>query len=199
MEPYYLIMRIPGEEKEEFVLLLPFTPKDRPNMVGWLAARSDPPNYGTLISFEFPKDIQIDGPQQVEARIDNDTVISPQFTLLCQEGSTCIRGNLLVIPMGESLLYIEPLYIQAEALEFPELKRVIAVTKDRVVMEDSLAKALAKVVGPGAALPLEPGETEVVIPEELQRFIDSLGDGILSLQDELANLEEALKGVVGGQ
>ena len=201
MEPYYLIMRIPGEEREEFVLLLPFTPKDRPNMVGWLAARSDAPNYGTLISFEFPKDIQIDGPQQVEARIDIDPVISPQFTLLCQSGSTCIRGNLLVIPMGESLLYIEPLYIQAEALDFPELKRVIAVTKDKVVMEDSLAKALARVVGPGVALPPEPGAPPsgppVVIPEELREFIDSLGDGILSLQEELSKLEEALTGLKG--
>ena len=199
MEPYYLIMRIPGEEREEFALLLPFTPKDRPNMVGWLAARSDAPNYGTLISFEFPKDIQIDGPQQVEARIDIDPVISPQLTLLCQEGSTCIRGNLLVIPLGESLLYIEPLYIQAEALAFPELKRVIAVTKDKVVMEDSLAKALAKVAGAGEAPPSEPGaplsEPPVVIPEELQEFIDSLGGGLLTLQEELDKLEEALKGL----
>ena len=90
VEPYYVIMKLPGEEKEEFVLLTPYTPKDRPNMVGWLAARSDGENYGRLLAFNFPKDRQVDGPEQVEARIDNDQDISAWFTLRCAEGSTCI-------------------------------------------------------------------------------------------------------------
>ena len=116
--------KLPGEEdleesEAEFVLLLPYTPNNRPNMVGWLAARSDGDNYGKLAAFNFPKDRQVDGPEQVEARIDIDTDISKEFTLLCQEGSFCIRGNLLVIPIGESVLYAEPIYLQAEGVDFP--------------------------------------------------------------------------------
>ena len=108
VESYYVIMKLPGEDREEFVLLLPYTPNQRQNLIGWLAARSDREHYGNLVAFNFPKDRQIDGPEQVEARIDNDQDISAWFTLRCSEGSVCIRGNLLVIPIGESLLYAEP-------------------------------------------------------------------------------------------
>ena len=143
VEPYYVIMKLPGEDTEEFVQLLPYTPSQRQNLIGWLAARSDGENYGKLVAFNFPKDRQIDGPEQVEARIDNDQDISAWFTLRCAEGSICIRGNLLVIPIGDSLLYAEPVYIQAQGVEFPELKRVILATANRVVMENSLGLALA--------------------------------------------------------
>ena len=98
VEPYYVIMKLPGEEREEFVQLLPYTPNQRQNLIGWLAARSDGENYGKLVAFNFPKDRQIDGPEQVEARIDNDQDISAWFTLRCTEGSTCIRGQ----PAGHS-------------------------------------------------------------------------------------------------
>ena len=106
MEPYYVIMKLPGEEKEEFVLLMPFTPLDKPNLVAWIAARSDNDRgqYGSLVSFIFPKGTPVDGPEQIEARIDNDFTIKQQFTLLCQRGAKCIRGNLLVIPL--SLIHI---------------------------------------------------------------------------------------------
>ena len=107
VEPYYVIMKLPGEETEEFVQLLPYTPSQRQNLIGWLAARSDGENYGKLVAFNFPKDRQIDGPEQIEARIDNDQEISAWFTLRCSEGSACIRGNLLVIPIGDSLLFVE--------------------------------------------------------------------------------------------
>ncbi len=147
VEPYYVIMRLPGEENEEFVQLLPYTPNQRPNMIGWLAARSDGENYGKLVAFNFPKTLQVDGPEQVEARIDNDQEISAWFTLRCSEGSICIRGNLLVIPVGNSLIYAEPVYIQAQGVQFPELKRVILATANRVVMEDSLGLALAQLTG----------------------------------------------------
>lgn len=146
MEPYYLIMRLPGEKKEEFILLTPFTPFSSPNMVAWLAARSDNPHYGDLMVFMFPRGLQVDGPFQVEARIDNDPIISPQLTLLCETGSECIRGNLLVIPLenGEenSVLYVEPLYLRAETLQFPELKRVLAADSSSVVMAPTLDEAL---------------------------------------------------------
>ena len=147
VEPYYIIMKLPGETKEEFVLLIPYTPNERQNLIGWLAARSDGENYGKLVAFNFPKDRQVDGPAQVEARIDNDQDISAWFTLRCTQGSSCIRGNLLVIPVDESILYAEPVYIQADGVSFPELKRVILATGDKVVMEDSLDEALASLTG----------------------------------------------------
>ena len=147
VEPYYVIMRMPGEATEEFMLLLPYTPSKRQNLIGWIGARSDGDNYGKLVAFNFPKDRQVDGPEQVEARIDNDQDISAWFTLRCAEGSTCLRGNLLVIPIGTSLLYAEPVYIQAEGVPFPQLKRVILATADKVVMEDSLGLALAALTG----------------------------------------------------
>ena len=152
MEAYYLIMRLPGEAKEEFVLLLPFTPLNKPNLVAWLAARSDGENYGKLVAYTFPKDKQVDGPQQVEARINNDPLISQQFTLWGQQGSKIIRGNLLVIPMETSLLYVEPIYLQASSLAFPELKRVVVAINDRSpAMETSLERALAVVLGQAQA------------------------------------------------
>ena len=147
VEPYYVIMKLPGNEKEEFVQLIPYTPTNRPNMVGWLAARSDGDQYGNLVAYNFPKDRQVDGPEQVEARIDNDQDISAWFTLRCAEGSTCIRGNLLVIPIGDSILYAEPIYIQAEGVSFPELKKVILATAEKVVMGDSLDDALYMLTG----------------------------------------------------
>ncbi len=210
VEPYYVIMKLPGEEREEFVQLLPYTPNQRQNLIGWLAARSDGENYGKLVAFEFPKDRQIDGPEQVEARIDNDQDISAWFTLRCTEGSTCIRGNLLVIPIGDSLLYAEPVYIQAEGVDFPELKRVILATADRVVMEDSLGLALAALTGEGSlvdvgqpeAAPEEAPAPTTAPVDDVGRQIDILSETIIGIKDDLASLEEAverLKQLTGGE
>ena len=212
VEPYYVIMRLPGQEEEEFVLLMPYTPSQRQNLVGWLAARSDGENYGKLVAFNFPKDRQIDGPEQVEARIDNDQDISAWFTLRCSEGSTCTRGNLLVIPVGNSLLYAEPVYIRAEGVNFPELKRVILATGDKVVMEDSLGLALAELTGVGSLVNVgepEPARTDEssapgtpVIGSELQQRIQVLVDAIDELKLDLDSLDEAverLKELTGGE
>jgi uncharacterized protein len=138
VEPYYIIMKLPGERKEEFVLMTTFTPIKKDNMIAWLAARSDDENYGKLLLFKFPKDKLVFGPSQVEARIDQDSEISQQLTLWSQQGSRVTRGNLLVIPIEDSLLYIEPLYIQAEQGQLPELKRVIVSDGNKVVMEQNL-------------------------------------------------------------
>ena len=210
VEPYYVIMKLPGEETEEFVQLLPYTPNQRQNLIGWLAARSDGENYGKLVAFNFPKDRQIDGPEQVEARIDNDQDISAWFTLRCSAGSTCIRGNLLVIPIGDSLLYAEPVYIRAEGVDFPELKRVILATAGRVVMEDSLGLALAELTGerslvdvgqPEAARAEAPAATTA--PEDdVGQQINVLAETIIGIKDDLALLEEAverLKQLTGGE
>ncbi len=140
--PYYVMMVLPGETEEEFVLLQPFTPRTKQNMVSWMAARMDGDRYGDLLLIAFPKDKLVYGPSQIEARISNDPVISAQITLWDQAGSDVIRGNLLVIPVEDSLVYVEPLYLQAEQGAIPELARVIVAYGDYVVMESDLKTAL---------------------------------------------------------
>jgi len=152
LEPYYVIMRLPGEEQEEFALMLPFTPTQKDNMITWLAARSDGDKYGKLIAYNFPKDKLVYGPRQIEARIDQDAAISEQFTLWSQKGSQVIRGNLLVIPIEKSILYVEPIYLQAERGQLPELRRVVVVSGDLVAMEKTLAESLNAIY---AGLPTE--------------------------------------------
>jgi uncharacterized membrane protein (UPF0182 family) len=156
MQPYYTIMRLPGEAREEFILMLPMVPNKRDNMIAWLAARCDGPAYGTLIEFAFPKDKLLYGPAQIEARIDQDTTISQQLSLWNQTGSRVIRGNLLVIPIDDALLYVEPLYLRAENRELPELKRLIASVGERVVMNTTVDALLADLF-PGAPKPAPGG------------------------------------------
>ena len=143
MAPYYIMMRLPGEPRAEFFLMLPMVPSQRENMIAWLAARCDPPDYGKLIVYEFPKEKLVYGPFQIEARINQNTEISQQISLWNQMGSRVIRGNLLVVPIENSILYVSPLYLRAESGQLPELKRVIAAYGDRVVMEETLPAALA--------------------------------------------------------
>ncbi|NJM70045.1 MAG: UPF0182 family protein [Scytonema sp. RU_4_4] len=147
MQPYYMIMRLPGAAKEEFIQILPFTPANKDNMIAWMAARSNSKEYGKLLLYEFPKQKLIFGPRQIEARIDQEPQISQQFTLWSQVGSKVIRGDLLVIPIDQSLLYVEPVYLRAEQGELPELKRVIVVYDKAVVMEETLEKSLAAIFG----------------------------------------------------
>ncbi len=156
MPPYYMILRLPGEPSAEFVLMLPMVPSQRENMIAWLAARCDPPDYGKLIVYTFPKEKLLYGPFQIEARIQQNTEISQQISLWNQMGSRVIRGHLQVVPIENSILYVSPLYLRAESGQLPELKRVIAAYGDRVVMEETLDAALAalfKETTPAAALP----------------------------------------------
>lgn len=147
IEPYYTIMRLPGESREEFILLLPFTPNKRDNMRAWLAARSDPPNYGKLIALNFPKAKLIYGPKQIDARIDQDPVISQQLSLWNQRGSQVIRGSMLAIPIEASLLYVQPLYLAAERGSLPELKRVVVAFGNQIAMEETLEQSLDRIFG----------------------------------------------------
>ena len=172
MAPYYIIMRLPGEERAEFFLMLPMVPSQRENMIAWLAARCDPPDYGKLIVYEFPKDKLVYGPFQIEARINQNTEISQQISLWNQMGSRVIRGNLLVIPIENSLLYVSPLYLRAETGQLPELKRVIAVYGDRVVMEETLAGALPPSSRNPLRLPhLHRGQPDIrpEVPRQIER------------------------------
>ena len=159
VEPYYTILELPGEENPEFVLILPFTPTTRDNMIAWMAGRSDGDNYGELVVFLFPKDRVVFGPMQIETRIDQNTLISQQLALWDQRGSRVVRGNLLVLPVNDSILYVEPVFLEAEQSQLPELARVIVGFGERVVMEPTLEEALVAIFGAHDPSGLEaPGE-----------------------------------------
>ncbi len=217
LAPYYVIMNLPGEPQPEFALILPFVPGTRDNMIGWLAARNDQPHYGRLVVYDFPKEKLIFGPLQIETRIDQDPTISAQFTLWNQAGSRVIRGDLLVIPIGQSNLYVEPLYLESTESPLPELKRVILATGSKIVMQPSLAEALTDLFGgaPGAAVPsptptatTTSGETQTVQSLVAQaqtaynQAQDALragdfagyGDALHQLQDALNQLSQASSG-----
>ena len=219
VEPYYLIMRLPGETQSEFVLVMPFTPRGRENMTGWLAARNDAPHYGSLLLYKFPRDRLVYGPSQVRQRINQDPSIAQQITLWNQQGSEILLGNLLVVPIGRSTLYVQPIYLQAEQTEaerrglapqrnrLPELKRVVVATGNHLAMEPSLDDALARLFGEatGAQTPPQPGQPQSPRPsgtsseaaraarETYQRALEALRAGdFAKFGDELRHLDEQL-------
>jgi hypothetical protein len=151
MDPYYILMKLPGSQQLEYLIMTPFTPQKRDNMIAWLAARCDFPDYGRMLFYELPKDKLIFGPNQISAMIDQSTTISQQLTLWDQKGSGVIRGKLIVIPIENSFLYVVPLYLKAEGTNFPQLKRVIVATGDKVVMEPTLDEALGSLFGTAPA------------------------------------------------
>ena len=147
MEPNFVLMKLPGESDVEFVTILPFTPANRNNMIGWIAGRSDGANYGTAIVYDFPKTRLVDGPLQIEARIDQNAQLSGQLTLWNQQGSHVRRGTLLVIPCGRALLYAEPIYLQAERSPMPELRLVVLALQDRLAYGPTFASAMNSLFG----------------------------------------------------
>jgi uncharacterized membrane protein (UPF0182 family) len=151
--PYmrHIIMKLPGEKNPEFIFMTPFTPRGKDNLAAWMVARMDGENYGKLSVYRFPKQSLVYGPTQIENRIDQDTEISRQLTLWDQRGSHVIKGELLVIPIEESLIYVQPIYLQAEGGKIPELKRVVVAHENRVVMGETLEEGLNAVFGSGAA------------------------------------------------
>ncbi len=170
MEPYYTMMKLPEEKKEEYILLLPYTPSKRDNLAAWLSARCDEPNYGKLIAYTFPRDRLVFGPRQIDARIDQDSYISQQLTLWGQGGSQVIRGSLLVIPIESSLLYVQPLYLAAvDKGGLPELRRVIVAYENDVVMEENLELGLQRLFGGRKVLP-----TKGKLIEDVRVSIDEL-------------------------
>jgi uncharacterized membrane protein (UPF0182 family) len=147
MEPNFVLMKLPGETDEEFVEILPFTPANRTNLIGWIAGRSDGAHYGTSVVYDFPKTKQIDGPQQIESRIDQNGQLSGQLTLWNQQGSHVVRGSLLVIPSGKALLYAEPIYLQAQTSSMPELRLVVLALQDKLAYGPTFEAALASLFG----------------------------------------------------
>jgi len=206
--PYYTIMKIPGEDKPEFVLMLPFTPassasNSRNNMVSWLAARMDGEHYGELLLYKMPKNIEIDGPLQIESRIDQDPEISKELSLWDQKGSSVIRGNLLALPIGGNFLYVEPIYLQSDkGGSIPEMKRVVLAYQDHLVMTDNLGSALTQLFGDGAPQPTTPGQSTPVPSPEAQiptgqnaPNMTSIIDQMNQIRSLLDNLETQLKGL----
>ena len=157
LQPYYILMRLPGTEILEYLLMTPFTPQSRDNMVSWMAAKCDFPEYGHIIVYQLPKEKLTLGPIQIEAMIDQNPTISEQLSLWDQRGSRVIRGNLVVIPIDNSFLYVEPVYLTAEGTDIPQLKRVIVISGDNVAMEPTLGEAIASVFG-------QTPQQEVTIP-----------------------------------
>ena len=149
----HIVMRLPGEKNPEFIFMTPFTPRGKDNLAAWMVARMDGDNYGKLLVYRFPKQSLVYGPRQIENRINQDTEISRQFSLWDQRGSQVIRGELLVIPIEESLIYVQPIYLRAEGGNIPELKRVVVAHENRVVMAETLEEGLNAIFGAGAAPP----------------------------------------------
>ncbi len=175
MEPYYVIMRIPGDDQAEFALIQPLVPEGRPNMIAWVAARMDPGVYGQRIAFQFPTSTTTQGPAQVEARIDQNDAIAAQFGVWSRSGSSIIRGNLLVLPIGEDgLVYVEPIFLQAEGAKFPELVRVIMVSQDRVAFARDVPDGLRQLLGeaqPPAPEEPSPGGTPGPLPSDVAGLV----------------------------
>src|ERR1051326_2961811 len=155
MEPNFVLMTLPGESRVEFVEILPFTPANRNNLIGWIAGRSDGEHYGDAIVYDFPKTRLVDGPLQIEARIDQNAQLSGQLSLWNQQGSHVRRGALLVIPIGRALLYAEAIYLQAERSPMPELRLVVLAMQDRLAYGPTFEAAMTALFGaaPSTAAP----------------------------------------------
>ncbi len=168
MQPNFVLMKLPGETGEEFVEILPFTPANRNNLIGWIAGRSDGAKYGTSVVYNFPKTKLVDGPLQIEARIDQNAQLSGQLTLWNQQGSHVRRGALLVIPTGRALLYAEPIYLQAERSPMPELRLVVLALQDRLAYGPTFESAMAALFG-GAASSLTAATTTAATTQRHRR------------------------------
>jgi uncharacterized membrane protein (UPF0182 family) len=186
MQPNFVLMKLPGGSDVEFVEILPFTPANRNNLIGWIAGRCDGENYGTAVVYDFPKTRLVDGPQQIESRIDQNAQLSGQLTLWNQQGSHVRRGSLLVIPTGRALLYAEPIYLQAQQSPMPELRLVVLALQDKLAYGPTFEAALASLFG-GEASGLSAAEATAPAPvvagvgmqkpgaEDLNSLIDEAG------------------------
>jgi hypothetical protein len=206
-EAYYVVMRMPEEPTAEFLLLQPMIAKARPNMIAWVAARNDQPNFGQVVAYRFPTDTTIFGPAQIEARIDQDPVISAQISLWNQSGSQVIRGNLIVVPVGDSLLYLQPVYLQSTSAAFPEFQKIVVASPTTIVWGDSLAESLTKLLalqgeggtpgptptpGPGATPGPTPAPT--VRPTQPPSGLPDDVDGLIAYANEHFELaQQALR------
>ena len=198
VEPYYVMWELPGSDKAEFVLILPFTPKNRQVLIGWIAALSDGDNYGRFIAYKFPKERRVLGPQQVETKIDQDSFLSGQLTLWDQQGSEVIRGNVLAIPLDDSLLYVEPIYLRAETAAYPELRLVAVMHGDNLSYAESFEEALQGLLD-GTPMPASiEGRSKEELAADAQaafdKYLEALGaQEFIAAGEALERLKEALR------
>jgi uncharacterized membrane protein (UPF0182 family) len=194
MEPYYTLMKMPGEKQEAFVLMQPYTPTGRPNMVSWLAAQSSGGNYGRLILYRLVPDENVYGPYQIENRIDNDASISKELSQWRQSGSSVIRGNLLVIPVNNSILYVEPIYISSgeSSGQIPEVRKIIVAYGEKVVAKATLDEALNALFG--VSRPTVIATNEETIREVISKVVESYDEMVnYSKEGDWENYGKALK------
>jgi uncharacterized membrane protein (UPF0182 family) len=199
MKPYYILMKLPGSDQLEYLLMTPFTPQKRDNMISWIAARCDFPEYGKMLFYQLPKEKLVYGPMQIEAMINQNTTISQQLSLWDQKGSKVIRGNLIAVPIENSFLYVVPVYLTAEGTDFPQLKRVIVISGDKVAMEPTLDEAIQAVFGtqqpqtPGLppTRPLESGQARAAF-DKAQKAMEQ-GDW-----GNFGKAMDTLKGLLSG-
>lgn len=194
IESNYVMFKLADSDQKEFALIVPYTPREKANMTSLLVARSDGENYGKLFMYKFPKDKTIQGPLMIESRIDQDSIISPQFTLWGQIGSAVLRGNLIVVPIENSLIYVEPIYIKADnPNSLPEMKRVIVAYQNKVVMEETLDKALERIFGDGEIeTPSETIPIEEEIETDVQRLLDEIRELFNESKDNLDEIEKLI-------
>jgi uncharacterized membrane protein (UPF0182 family) len=201
LSPYYLTLRLPGSNRGEYALFEPFTPNNKKNMTAWLVARSDAPNYGETLLFMLPKDRVIYGPYQIEGRIAQNPEVSKLLTLWGQGQSNVLRGNLLVIPLEGQFLYVEPFYIQSSQAQQPELKQVVLVYKDQIVLGNTLEDALGQLTGTtinpqtGTATPV-PGKATTLSPTRIQELLRQIRENTQQQNEifkEQQNLVEQLQ------
>jgi hypothetical protein len=188
MQPNFVLMKLPGEAGVEFVEILPFTPANRNNLIGWIAARSDGEHYGSSVVYDFPKTKLVDGPLQIEARIDQNAQLSGQLTLWNQQGSHVRRGTLLVIPSGKALLYAEPIYLQADRSPMPELRLVVLALQDRLAYGPTFEAALTSLFGGGTS-----SLTSTQAPQTATESATTLQSGSTSSQDTKSLIAQAGK------
>jgi len=211
VQPYYIMWELPESDEPEFVVIQPFTPKNRQVLIGWIAGMCDPQNYGRLLSYKFPKEKRILGPQQVETKIDQDSFLSGQLTLWDQRGSNVIRGNVLAIPIENTILYVEPIYLQSETAAYPELRLVAVMHNDNLSYAETFDEALAGLFdtslatnpplasaqGMEAETDAPTDETSTLIQqanEAFERYIQQTGNkNFEGAARELNNLENLLK------
>jgi uncharacterized membrane protein (UPF0182 family) len=193
MQPNFVLMKLPGETGEEFVEILPFTPANRNNLIGWIAGRSDGTQYGTSVVYNFPKTKLVDGPLQIEARIDQNAQLSGQLTLWNQQGSHVRRGALLVIPTGRALLYAEPIYLQAERSPMPELRLVVLALQDRLSYGPTFESAMAALFGGAVSSLSAASTTAAAVPAEPTRGAPTSTASPQSAADLNALIAEAAK------
>src|SRR5699024_8714075 len=205
MEPYFITMKLPEQDEEEFIQMMPYTPKNRQNMIAWMGVRNDGENYGEIFVYRFPKQKNIYGPQQIENRINQDSNISQQLNLWSQGGSKVVRGNLLAIPIEDTVLYAEPIYIESSnETSLPEVKRIVLAYGDNIVMEETFDKALEKMltlIDPEKQKDKAKSEEKQEDEEQVQdimgseKILQDVSKMFDAYQDELSkgNCEEAAK------